>query len=193
MKLKKTFKRMLKSKKGNLVVLAILLIPIFLTIFSTVVSATRRRNVQRSEVLISIDSFCDYVNNNYGRILKLNGKEVCSFSVVSQEEIRTLWDAYFTNIDGYNSYWHSEISFDVDNVYNTSFVVHCDVYLPHLSNSMQTIDYWGRYNISTKTAIGDGWYSTHSKTMEILCNNWQEKKSNGYWVYEKVEVTSSCI
>lgn len=190
--MREKIKKFLKSKTGNMALMAIILVPTVLLIFSSTVATNRRRNVQKSEVLVSIDSFCDYVNEAYGKILKINGVDVCGYSSINQEKMTEYFNSYFVNIDGYvQDKWSCELNFDTDSIGNTSFTATCNVYFPKISSSMSTVNYWGRY--LSGGANGDGWYSNHSATMSAIFDKSEDKKSNDYWIYEKIEVTSSCV
>jgi hypothetical protein len=199
----KKIKKFLKNKRGNLVIIAIILIPTLLLIFSEVVIAKRREAVEESEILISLDNFADYVNENYGKILKINNKDVCSYVIdgATKNEIEDFFDSYVSTIDGYNDWWNPNITWSseetgIEGVQSDILEISVETYIPKLKNSSQTIDYWGTYNIASNSASSSGWYYDHLATSKSLfTENHKPKdgKSNKYFSYKKIMVVSSCV
>lgn len=199
--MKKFFKNFFKSKKGNMIIIVICLTPVILTVLSNTVAKNRRENAVESEILISYDAFCDYVNSKYGKVLKVNGKNTCSFSQASQKQIESYFKEYYTHVDGYNKYWSNTIEFSTNKDTNdTQYTITCVTYLPKISSSTYMVNYWGTIDASG-TTTGDGWYSQHTnllmgnggiyKLSQLTNENKSEWQSN--WTQKEIKVTSSCI
>ena len=187
--MKKIFKKFLKSKRGNMIVLVICLTPVILTVLSSVIAVNRRDNAQKSETLISLDAFCDFVNQKYGKVLKVDGKNTCSFSNANQNTISTYFEEYYKSIDGYNKYWTTKFEFSVDSkTKDTNYTITCTTVLPKLSNTTSMTNYWGTLDLNGN-ATG-GWYAEHQNWLEIAYKN---STPDSNWVINTVEVTSSCV
>ena len=192
----KKIKNFFKTRKGNMIIIVIGLVPIIFLVLSGVIVARRRVTTQKNETLISIDSFCDYVNEKYGKIFKINGENFCSFSLNSIAEIRQYFPDYFMQIDGYNSYWNYKIEFETDNNNSTYYSIKCTTWLPRLNASTSMVDYWGIYDGKYKTNDLNSWYGSHPNQMKTIYTpgaTAPSKSVESEWLKSEFEVRTSCI
>ena len=192
----KKLKNFFKTKKGNMIIIVIGLVPVIFSVLSGVIVARRRVTTQKNETLISIDSFCDYVNEKYGKILKINGKDACSFSQNDRDEIKAYFPDYFMQIDGYNSYWDYKIEFEVNDDKSTYYIIKCTTWLPRLKGSTNMVDYWGIYDGKYKSSDANSWYNSNPNQMRAIYNpelDAPDKSVESEWLKSEFEVRTSCV
>lgn len=208
MKNKNKLKKFSKSKLGNFTIVAIVIVPLVIVLVSLIVANNRRKTVYREEVLIQVDSFCDYVNNKYGIYLSTGenagNEDVCYYGQASRSAIKNEFDDFIKKIDGYNEFWKYEVS-GFANEKNMDFKIILHVFLPKLQ-TLKVIDYWGINDGAYKTE--DGYYANHKTAMTEYFNNppkigedstitlddttSPKFEGNRYWIYERIEVKASC-
>ena len=187
--------KFLKSKKGNFALIAVIVVPLIILLFSSIICVNRRKNVERTEVKISLDSFCDYCNKEYGIILKNSDEDICYYT--DKEKIGDMFSSYFKTIDGYvTDLWEYNLVIETDDFDSESVKIVCHTFFPKLSSSTKSIDHFGTYNGSESK---DGWYKDHPNSLETMLNHKPTKdkngkySGNGYWTYERIEVITSCV
>lgn len=187
--------KFIKNKKGNFALIAIIVVPLILLLFSSIVCVNRRKNVERTEVKISLDSFCDYCNKEYGIILKNSDEDICYYT--NPNKIDEMFKTYIKTIDGYvDNLWEYNLVIEEDELDSQSIKIICHTFFPKLSSSTKSIDFFGTYDgIDSK----NGWYKDHPNTLSTMLEHKPEKDKNGkysgnnYWTYERIEVITSCV
>lgn len=188
-------KNFINSKKGNYSIFAIILIPIILTIIAMTVCNQRNKTVYKSEIKTSISTFLEYENKYNGTVSiskDKNGENIlkCLYTTSQKEQIKNDFRDFFPKIDGYNSLWSYETIEFKEEEESFSLCIKCTIYIPKLT-TLKVIDYWGIEDGSYKTT--NGWYQTHTKTMNQIKPKSGESPSSKYWQKIEIEVNSSCV
>lgn len=210
--MKKKIKKLFTSKRGSYALMAIIFIPILLTLVATLVCAKRNETVYRTEIKNSITSYFEYANKYNANIVSKiddrgNRADYCNYNPSQQQKIKSEFDTYFKKIDGYNRYWTYETILFVqeDGSYSIKFKCYC--YIPRVT-SLKVVNYWGIYDGTYKTNDDNSWYGKYKNTMdEIITHGVTESGavdgtenlatpyilSTKYWQKIVVEVDSSCV
>ena len=201
----KKIKQFLFSKRGNAVIIMVVLLPAIILLFTSGAITKRRENIIKGETTISLDSFCKFANDKYGiKLFPVKGENgTCIYPSANEEKIRYLFDEYYKSTDGYNYHWTYTLTFGAEEQKNSAyateyFTITCTLYYPKLLNKGTIINHWGTFTVAPGTntpifgGIENGWYSTHPNELTEIDKHFENGKSNQYWDKKIVEVKATC-
>ena len=202
-------KNLIKNKKGDFAILGLILIPVFLLIFTQVISTSYKTSTIKSNLQMNVDNIAVLASQEWGRsatsydwennteknitIFQSNlfseadnsGVYSCAYkgsSITDPTSFSFFFNKYIQRIDGYNPLWNYYMYKEKDLTTNDEVLTIEIYYCFPSNNDMGVYDYYGVDLDEGKT----GWYKSHEKSWNIL-----KEKANQEFSFEASQSTTT--
>lgn len=184
------FKKFLTNKKGDIALLALILIPVLISLFTSVICAGYRETNFENRIQTELDNvslvaskfYATATENIDGSSGKFHTTLIGSDSSISKDDMlenktvlkiknkRTadkqsfqyVYETAFEHMEGYNEFWETYMYITLDENGNEMLNIKVRYVIPNLSNSLRVISNFG------SDSFNEGWYKENPKTWSAI-------------------------